>query len=91
MCKALLFRSDRILLEMLITLKNLGQIVGACYAMIRAKPESEDSERKLSKVCYRKLNYYLWREMRRSEISLLQRKSESESVSESDKDSEMTV
>lgn len=44
-------------------LKNLGQIVEACYAMIRAESESKDSERKLSKVhisaFYRKLSYYL--------------------------------
>lgn len=56
MCKALLFRCDEVLLEMFITLKNLDQIVGAHYAMIRAEPESKDSERKLSKVHYRKLS-----------------------------------
>lgn len=62
MSKALLFRPDRILLEMSTTLKNLGQIVEACYAhVIRAEPGSKDSRRKLSKVhfsaFYRKLSY----------------------------------
>lgn len=45
MCKALLFRSDKILLEMFIILKNFGQIAEACYAMIRAESETKESEK----------------------------------------------